>query len=264
MKRTSLAASLVLAAAVSASTALVPAEATIHHDARAEKPGVFTVTATVNKAEPEVGDTVKIKGTVRPVRPGAKVVLQVKYAGQKSWKRRAVTALTQAGKFKFKLDVRKVRDRKYRVVKPAGGHRAAGHSKALKVTVFGWRMLDSLAPVQSVGFTEAGKVSIDATPFPHSLRSADSGTGLRIGYNLNRRCKAIETRIGLSDDSAASGSAAVAMVADVATRASGSYALTESDAVAEDLTGVFRLTFTAEPEDGGMAAVGSPRVLCSF
>jgi hypothetical protein len=44
----------------------------------------------------------------------------------------------------------------------------------------------------------------------------------------------------------------------------GSFALTQSEAVTTDLTNVFRITINAAVANGGIAAVASPRVLCSF
>ena len=117
------------AAALSSATALASADAATHHARPSAKAGAFKVTASVNKTEPLVGSKVKIKGSVKPAAPGARVTLQVRYQDQKRWKTIDSATLSAASKYKFKDKVTSVRERKYRVVKPAGPNRAAGHSR---------------------------------------------------------------------------------------------------------------------------------------
>ena len=80
----------------------------------------FKVTATVSNDEPEQGTKIKIKGTVKPLRPGAKVRMREVYVGDEKWKLAGTDVLNKKGKFKFNDEVDSVRVRQYRVVKPAG------------------------------------------------------------------------------------------------------------------------------------------------
>jgi hypothetical protein len=221
---------------------------------------------SVNKTEPLLDSKVKIKGSVRPAAPGAQVTLQVKYENRKAWKTIDDARLTATGRFKFKDKVGSVRERRYRVVKPASDGHAAGRASTKLVTVFGWRDLDSLSPAQAVGFGEAGEVKINAVSYPHSLQSYNypPPQATHIDYNLNRACKAFMGTFGLSDLSAAAGTTAMSLVADGVPRYTGSFALTQSQPVSADVTGVFRITVNATNADGGLGAVGTPQVLCSF
>jgi hypothetical protein len=230
---------VVLATALSGAAALASADAaTSHHATRAAKAGAYSVSVAVNKTEPLLNSRVKIKGSVSPAAPGAAVTLQVKYEDRKSWKTIDQSRLNAASKFKFKDKVGSVRDRRYRVVKPAGPSRGAGRAATQKVIVFGWRDLTSLTPA--------------------------TGYGVSIDYNLNRECKAFKGTAGLDDSSPAAGSAVVTLTADGTLKYAGSFALTQSAPVAFDLTKVFRLSVSVAQNSGGLGAVGTPQVLCSF
>jgi hypothetical protein len=172
MHRTTIVAGIVLATTLSA-TALASADAAPGTPASsAAKAGAFKVTATVNKTEPLEGSKVKIKGSVKPAVPGATVTLQLRYADQKKWKNLATDKLSGQGRFRFKDKVSSVRERKYRVVKKASAGHAAGHSKSLNVTVFGWRDLTSLSPATATLFGEwQTGVKMNGVEYPDSLRT---------------------------------------------------------------------------------------------
>jgi hypothetical protein len=259
-----IAAAAILAVTLSSATALATAGAAPGHHATQARAGAYAVTASVNKTEPLVGSKVKIKGTVTPAAPGSKVTIEVKYEDQKSWKSIGHATLNGAGKFKFKDKITSVRQRTYRVVKPAGQGHAAGRANTKKVTVFGWRPLTSLSPVLSEGMGETSNVNINGTSYPDSIVSNSTMAGLHIDYNLNRDCKLLEARYGLSDASPAIATASLSLVVDNATRYAGSFGLTQSALVTTDLTRAFRITINAAVTYSGIAAVGSPRVLCSF
>jgi hypothetical protein len=55
------------------------AQTNAHTPATASKAAGFEVTAKVSNAEPEQGDRIKIRGSVKPARPGSEVVLQKRY-----------------------------------------------------------------------------------------------------------------------------------------------------------------------------------------
>jgi hypothetical protein len=268
MQHRTIAAGAILAVALSSATALASADAAPSHPSRAHaKARPFAVTATVNKTEPLQGSSVKIKGSVRPAAPGAKVTLLLRYLDQKKWKVVASTRLSAEGKFKFKDKVSSVRTRKYRVVKAAAPGRGAGHSKQLTVTVFGWRDLTSIHPATSNGFVNAGTVAMNGVSYPSSLRSYNTfppGTPSSIDYNLNRDCKAFRGTAGLDDTSQAGGNTTITVLSDSTLKFAGAFTLTQSAPVAFDVTNVFRLSVGASMANGGVAALGTPQVLCSF
>jgi len=266
--RTAIAAAVALAATTLSATALASADAAPgHHQQAAARAGAYRVTASVNKSEALLNSRIKIKGSVRPAAPGARVTLQVRYEDRKTWKTIGSTTLSAAGKFRFKDKLGSVRVRKYRVVKTASPGHAGGHSKSLKVTVFGWRDLTSLSPANYSGFTEVDNgVKMNGVAYPDSLRSYTAypgGSPSTIAYNLNRDCKSFKGVAGLVDSSPQNGSATISMSTDGTVRYTGVFALTQAAPVAFDVTNVFRLTVSATLT-GGTVAVGTPQVLCSF
>ncbi len=263
MKRT-LAAGIVLSAALSSATALVSADAAPSPHARpSAKAGAFTVTAGVNKTEPLVGSKVKIKGSVKPAAPRARVTLQVRYPDQKQWKTIDSATLSAASKYQFKDKVTSVRERKYRVLKPAGPNRAAGHSPSVKVTVFGWRDLTSLNPVTGQYLVESGATLINGNSYPSSITGSGTANG-SIAYNLNRDCTRLDAVYGLGDSSPSGGSTIITLTANGVQKHTGAYALAQAQRVVTDVTGIFRIEFTSAPQNGGVPAIGTPKVLCSF
>lgn len=241
--------------------------------APAPKAARYEVTATVSNAEPLQGDKVTIRGSVTPGKAGAKVVLQKRYGTSGKWKKTDTDTLNSRGKFKFRDKVGSVRFRQYRVLKPADGSTKAGRSKKLGVTVYGWRELTSLSPVAANGTGETSSVTINATAYEQSIIGNSYGNTGSIAYNINRGCKRFEGRVGLSDSSAITATGDVRLSGDTTQLYRNSFGLTQSAAVALDLTGVFRITVdwtssntegTPENQSGAVIAVGSPRLLCSF
>jgi hypothetical protein len=233
----------------------------------------YTVTAKVSDTEPEQGDKVTIRGSVTLAETGAKVVLQKRYGTSGKWKKTGTDTLNSKGKFKFRDKVGSVRFRQYRVLKPADGRAKAGKSDKLGVTVFGWRDLTSLSPVSSAGTGETGSVNINATAYAQSIVGNKFGNSGSIAYNINRGCKRLEARVGLSDTSALTASGAISLLGDTKGLYSSSFGLAQSAPLALDVTGVFRMTVdwtssntegTPENQSGAIIAIGSPRLLCSF
>lgn len=261
-----IAASAILAVALTGTTALASAGAASAHQRHAgqqDRAGAYRVVAKVNNTEPLLNKKIKIKATVTPAAPRAQVTLQVKYQDQKAWKTIDRGRLSGAGKVTFKDKVGSVRSRTYRVVKPADSHARGGSGTTPKVTVYGWRSLTSLDPVRtgSGGMYETSSVTINGTAYPSSIAgSLSSGS---IDYNLNRDCKQLDAVYGISDSSPSNGSATLTVTADGVVKHTAPYALTQAQRVVTDVTGVFRLSIAAVPLNG-IAAVGSPKVLCSF
>ena len=263
MKRTAI--PVLVLTALSSATALASADAAPSSHSQPSRSGSYRVTATVNRTEPLQGSRVKISAQVSPAAPGARVTLQVRYADQQAWKTVAHGRLNGAGKVAFKDKVSTVRERRYRVVKPAGAGRGAGQGTTPRVTVFGWRTLTSLGTVQSLGFAEESTLDINGTAYPDSLSTWPAGPQpFHVDYNLNRDCKQLKATFGADDRSAVSGTTTLSLKADGAERFVGSFGLTQSQPVVVDLAGVFRISLNATVGNGGIGAVGSPKVLCSF
>jgi hypothetical protein len=115
--------------------------------------------------------------------------------------------------------------------------------------------------------SETSYVDFGGVRYPDSLRSyysASQSPNVSIEFNLNRDCKAFQGTAGLDDTSPSGGSAVVSLATDGTARYSGSFALTQSAPVAFDVTDVFRLTIAAMNAGGGVGALGTPQVLCSF
>jgi NPCBM/NEW2 domain-containing protein len=269
MYRRTLALGVVLATALSSATALASAEAaTTQHDSAQRAAHSYRVVAKVNKTDRMVDDTVKIKAKVTPAAPGASVTLQLKYDDQKKWKTVDHGRLNGQGKVTFKDKLSSPRVRKYRVVKPADSTAGAGNGETEKVFVFGWRDLTSIPAASAGNMSKVETLSINGVAYPSSVHSyvgyPPPGNTGSIEYNLNRGCKAFRGTVGLDDSSPASGTATIQLSTDGAQRYSGSFALTQSAAVAFDVTNVFRLSIATTTTANGSAAVGTPQVLCSF
>jgi hypothetical protein len=138
----------------------------------------------------------------------------------------------------------------------------------VKVTVFGWRDLTSIRPATANGMGAVDSLKINGVPYPNSIQSFPftfpEGSPNAIEYNLNRDCKSFKGTAGLSDSSQGGGSATLSLSTDGTPRYTHSFALTQSAPVAFDVTKVFRLSITAALVNGGVAALGTPQVLCSF
>jgi hypothetical protein len=266
MHRKTFALGVILATALSSATALASADAaTSHHTTRAARAGSYVVDARVNKTEPLVDSKVKIKASVSPAAPHAAVTLQVKYQDQKRWKTIDHGRLSGASKVTFKDKVGSVRTRLYRVVKPGDAKHGAGSGTAQRVTVFGWRDLTSINPVQNVGFAPQDSLNINGVAYPKSLVTWTTGSQpFHVDYNLNHDCKQFSGTFGLDDRSPAAGTAAMTLAADGNQRFAGAFGLTQGQKVGADLTNVFRITISATTANGGLGAVGSAQVLCSF
>jgi len=248
------------------------------------QPKTYTVTATVNQSEPILGHHLKIKGTVSPASPGATVKLQLRYAGHATWKNVDTAILSGTSKYKFIEKVTTLRERSYRVVKPASARVAAAHSPGAKVTVFHWRDLTSLAPATHEGMGEVDSTSIYGVLYQHSLVAYEeyqlpTAEPASIEYNLcttarcpseyrphgiSLHCKALRATVGLADSSPYDSSARITILTNGTPRFDGTFGLTQSTEVTFDLTGVFRITFGAVSTADGIAAIGQPQVLCNY
>jgi hypothetical protein len=270
MNHRTIAAGAILAVTLSSATALASADAApAHQQSNQRAAHSYQVVAKVDKTEPMVNSKIKIKATVKPAAPGASVTLQLKYDDQKKWQTIEHGRLNGQGKVAFQDKVSSPRVRKYRVVKPADARAGAGRGETEKVSVFGWRDLTSIPVATSANMWKVDSLSMNGVAYPSSIRSyigyPPPGTAGSIEYNLNRDCKAFKATVGLDDSSPATGTTAISVATDGTQRYSGSFALTQSAPVAFDITKVFRISIAAtSTANNGLAAIGSPQVLCSF
>jgi hypothetical protein len=266
---------LLTAAAVAAiSLAVSAASLTPAHAGTDGAPTVarkkYGVTATANRTEVLQDGRVVVTGTVAPAARGARVVLEVKYDGA-GWKRTTITdKLDDEGDFRLVDTVDSGRSRSYRVLKPARGKVGAGRSTTLPVVVYSWRDLSAQTYAHSESTGTGQPVKMNGVLYPDSLSAYNTSRGA-IDYNLERKCRQLETTAGIADLSESGATGTVRLDADGTDRFTGSYALTQTAPVSLSLIGVFRLTFawtstntagTPEDQTGAYPALGSPRILC--
>lgn len=259
----------VLTAGALAAGAAAPATAAGHSTADGSaRAAAYSVSIKVNDTEPDLKDTIKVKGTVGPGSVSGSVKLQVRYEGQNRWKNVDAVTLRNGGKYTFREKVKTVRERTYRVVKPASGRRGTGVSDKVKVTVYAWRDLTTLQPATVNGIYEEKSVALNGTSFSDSLVEGAFYPGRpatgTVEYNLNRDCTDLTGVAGLSDSSPVGGTSTVAIATDGVSKFSQAFGLTQSAPVALDVTDVFRVSFSTTSQNGGRGAVGEPQVRCSF
>src|SRR5262245_49991508 len=109
---------LVLASALGAAPALSRAEASDRARTPGQARAAYTITASVNKAEPLRGKKVTIKGWVRPALPGGRIALQRELTGGDGWQTIDRAHLSKASTYRFTFRVIPAREHAYRVVKP--------------------------------------------------------------------------------------------------------------------------------------------------
>lgn len=264
------AAALAAAGLVLSAGALAPTQAAEPPAAeRAAK--AYVVNATISSNSVIRGSRVVIKGSVKQGKRGDLVRVHVKYPDG-PWKATKLTdRLDGAGRFQSAHKITSSRSRAYRVVKPAGNGFQAGRSKVMRVTVYSWRNLTSLAPVSAQDTRETSQVKMDAVAYPSSLVGTKSVAAGRISYNLERKCLRLQTRAGVADvtEETATGTASLKM--DGVEKFARSFTLTQSAAVDLDIKEVFRFSFdwtsanTAGPPEsqhGAAVALGTPQILC--
>lgn len=229
------------------------------------------VTASVNRAAVVQGGRVVVHGVVRSGERGDRVKVQVRYAGGRWQKTELTDRLDRHGRFAISDKIGSSRTRAYRVVKPAGDGRKAGHSRPVRVTVYSWRNLSSFTRVSRQNTWDQADVRINAVAYPDSVVADSRAAAGSIAYNLEGRCRQLETRVGVADTSAETATGRASLKLDGTERFSGSFALTQSSPVVMSVSGAFRLTFdwsstnpAGPPEDqsGAHVALGNPRVLC--
>jgi hypothetical protein len=261
---------LILTGLVAAATALSMSPtppAAGASQAAAARPSPFGVTATASTSELVLGKRVTISGRVTPRAAGKTVVLKQKI-GDGRWRTEDRTTLTRRGKFTFTDRPKSMDPRRYRVVKPASRLHSRGVSEVMPVTMYRWTSVNDLRARNQDRMYQANQVTIDTTDYQRSLRSwVDSNTDKTgfIDFNIARSCIKLQGTFGMEDSADVGSSVRIKVVGDGTDLYSGTFGLLESEVKKVDLHGVFRLAFTWESlaEPVPVAAVGSPRVLCT-
>lgn len=262
---------LVAAAATFSTLALTPALASSASgadaaSAQSQRAGKYVVTATVNTDEAIVGGKVVLKGKVTPAARGEKVVLQKRYAGEKRWIDETSAKLKKSGAFKLVDDIKSIDARSYRVFKPGSKGVKPGYSPILDVTAYRWSWLTDLPQRTATELVETWSVSIDATEYTHSLAATTAGTSGLIDYNLGRKCTRMTGTFGITDNADLATSVSIGVTGDGAALYSGSFTVGHAVTQTIGLRDVFRLgiNYNKPGTGAGQAAVGGPKVLCSF
>jgi len=242
-------------------TGLGPASAS-EPSARAAAP--YTVTAKANiKTAVAKEDTVRVTGRVAPRAAGQQVVLQQRLEGKNKWNVSGTGRIKKNGKFVLTDDPRTPGTRFYRVLKPASGKTKAGTSKELEVVVYRWERLTSRSagPTENLTF---GTVDIATDSYPFSISTREVDAPGSVEYTLGRKCRTLRATYALTDASPSGSTGTVTVSTDGAGRVSN--ALTIGTVVEDQeisLTNVFRLRFDVASALGGIAAIGTPEVLCT-
>lgn len=213
-----------------------------------------------------------LSGKVKPATKGATVLLQKRVlTGDRKWDTEARLKLTKKGTFTYTDKPNRVGVRYYRVVVPKVGTVKAGKTKAVKVTVYAWRTLDSIPTRKSEG-TQGfypGKIA-GKSYYPSYGPQFDTAQGFA-DWNLDPTCKTLRVRFGNGDDSDEGATAHIVLKGDAAVLYANSFGLTQSEAKTFDITDVFRLTYSwtstvsgsEDPAPGAQPLLAQPELLCA-
>ena len=211
-------------------------------------------------------DTVKLTGTVVPKPPeNSKVVVQVKYEGQKAWKKVGTATVKPNGNYRFDIEPESHLDRAYRVVKKTDDKGEGDTSRERSLVVNAWSWLTSWTPSAELNVAEADSMPINGDEYRHTIFAPTVYSAAFTEFTLGRNCYALETTLGLSDRTETGGRAQIKLTMDGVGVYWRLFNLGESEAVALDVTDVFRIrldtvqdTTTPDTEP----AAGAARVLC--
>lgn len=224
-----------------------------------EKARHYAVAIRVSGDQPVVvGDTLTIRGKVRPGASGDQVRLQVHYQGRKKWKTLDTTSLNSRSRYTFRDTVGSTRNRWYRVVKAATKHAAFARSEAVKVRAYSWVSLLSLYPSTNDPLL-AATATMGGVVYPGSLRSTTNPSMRR--YPTDYDCLSLEATYGLDDSSPAGSTATITQKDEEGPNGTGTYVRGQ---VAHIVTDIHSFAFTLEvtTTGGGIGVIGTPRVLC--
>jgi NPCBM/NEW2 domain len=254
---------LVAAGAIALGIATLPVTA-------AHAGGTWIVGVKASATTINVGQKVVFTGKVKPggAAAGEKAVLQEKFQPGAKWKNAATDAINKHGKYELSDKAHENTLHAYRVVMPATSSHAKGVSKTVKVKVYDWTPVTSLAHVNATGI-QFRTVNVNGKSYDDSVVSTrERGTG-SVEFNLNHRCDKLRGTFGVSDDSTIAGAAEVGVLADGTSVYDESFDVGQSAHVMIALDSaplkIKLLATNLSTDDGvwGFGAFGAPQAHCT-
>ena len=228
----------------------------------------WVVSVKASTTTTDAGKKVTFTGKVRPVTAaaGSKVVLQEKSKPGKPWVTQKSARIGRSGKYAVSDTPSRNTKHSYRVVMAATDKHAKGVSKTVKVTVFAWVNLDTIAAVNNTGMN-VGTVDINGTSYDDSVWARFNGNR-SVEFNLDHLCDAMRARFGISDDSTTGGQAEVGVLSDGTSVYDNTFDLGQSEkktvALDDPLKIKLQATDTSTGVDvRGFGAFGTPQVHCT-
>ena len=232
-----------LAVAAAATAGLSPVVAATAAEAQQATQYKVSLKISAKEAVAKV-DTVKLTGTVVPKPPeDSKVVVQVRYEGQKAWKKVGTATVKPNGNYRFDVEPESHLDRDYRVVKKTDAKGEADTSRERTLAVSAWSWLTTWSPSAGVNVAEAASMPINGDVYGHTLYVPMTYPTGFTEFTLGRNCYELEATIGLSDRTETGGKAGISMTADGALAYARNFNLGESETKLFDVTDVFRIRF---------------------
>lgn len=227
--------------------------------------GRYRVSMALSTTTLVQGEAVTVTGKVTPKgkAKGTKLKLQVRYSSRGKWKTAKTTRVNSKGTYRFTERPTTVKQRWYRVLAPKNKkkHRSAGASRPAPLQVYGWVYLVD-RPAVSDYRTGGEVVNISGRTYPKSYSTDNHADE----WDLNRKCIALSTTVGISDESSSGSAASVELFNDGASVYSRTFGFGQGEAATINVTNVLRLKFevvtTGPSHLDTYGALGSPRVLC--
>lgn len=257
-----------LAVAAAAGASLTPAlSAPASGQAGAQQATQYQVTLKISaKAAIAKEDTVKLTGSVIPKPPeGSRVVVQVKYEGQKAWKKAGTATVKPNGNYRFDVEPESHLDRAYRVVKKTDTVGDADTSRERQLAVTAWSWLTNWVPSASENVQKIDKMPINGDDYGHTLYAPTFVSTAFTEFTLGRNCTQLDVTFGLSDRTETGGKATIWLSADGALLYGRAFNLGESETKLIDVSDVFRMRLDTAQDattPDTEPSVGAARVLC--
>ena len=191
--------------------------------------------------------------------------MQVKYDDQNLWRRVGTASVKADGTYQFVEKPGTSLDRVYRVVKKTDAKGTMDKSRERALHVTKWEWLTRMATSASDGFATAATMPINGDDYAHTLYGPTTTATGFAEYTLGRNCLTLEGTLGLSDRTETGGRATMQLKHDGVLAVDRTFGLGESQAVALDVSSVYRLRVDyAQVKDTPVTepSFGSARVLC--
>jgi hypothetical protein len=211
------------------------------------------------------GQKVTITGKVTPASPGENVRLERAARKRGPWKLVRTKKVAADGTYTVKDQPAAVKTHWYRIVKPASKTRSAGVSAPMRVLVYKWSYLTEVSDAVDYDDFYANDTYINGTYYRYSVfNNAGRGDGF-IEYNLRRRCRALDTVLGLNDNTETGGTKNLKVLADGAVLYDKTLGLGQSDRLRFNVQNILRIRLEAtvtDPDKYAYPGAGNPRILC--